>query len=143
MFGLSLVQGFADFGDIVSINRNHLPAPSLVFQSDILRIHFVHRGGELNIICIVEHDEVVQTQCAGDTTGSLRDFLLDAAVGNIRIDSLSHHIAQTSFQELGSDCSTYGIRMPLSQRTRSIFYTTQDINFRMSWRYATPLAEIR
>ena len=37
-----------------------MPAPSLVLHRYILCIDFVHLGRELDVVCIVEHDEVVQ-----------------------------------------------------------------------------------
>ena len=54
-------QSLANLVDIVSIDIQHLPTPSAILHCNILVVHLITLGRELNIVGIVEHNEVVES----------------------------------------------------------------------------------
>ena len=141
-FGFRFGQCPADFRHIVSVDRDDFPAPCFVFHGYVFSRHFAYGCGKLDVVGIVEHDQVVQSQRTGNTSGSLGNLFLDATVGNICINRLIHNVTQTRLQELSGDSGTYSIGVALSQRTGCVFYTTHHVDFGMSRSHATPLAEL-
>ena len=141
-FGFRFCQCPAYFRHVVSVDRDDFPAPCFVFHGYVFCSHFAYCRGKLDVVGIVEHDQVVQSQRTGDTSGSLGNFFLDATVGNICVYRLIHNVTQACFQELGCDSGTYGVSVALSQRAGCVFYTTHHVDFGMARSYATPLAEL-
>ena len=120
LLGLSLLDGLTDLVDIVTVDLLDIPAPCLVLLGGVLASNHLCAGRELNIIGVVEHDQVVETEVTGDTASALRDLLLYTTVRDIGVDGLVHHVAQTSLQELGGDGGTNGEAMTLTERTRGV-----------------------
>ena len=140
--GRCLVQGVADGIRVVSVNSDSLPSPGFVFQGSVFGGDILGFSGELYVVGVIEHDEIIQSQCACNAAGALGDFFLDAAVGDVGVDGLGHHFGEAGFQEFGGDGGTYGKGVPLSQRAGSILYAVRDIQFGMSGRRAAPLTEL-
>ena len=69
--GLRTADGLTYLIHIVAIDFLHEPAPSFIFLCGVLAGHHIGTGGELYVVGIVEHDEVVESQIAGNTTCSL------------------------------------------------------------------------
>ena len=141
-FGFRLGQCPADFRYIVSVDCDDFPTPCFVFHGYVFCRHFAYGCGKLDVVGIVKHNQVVQSQRTGNTSGSLRNLFLDATIGYICVDRLIHDVTQACFQELGGDSSTYGVSVALSQRTGCVFYTTHHVDFGMSRSHTTPLAEL-
>ena len=99
------------------------------------------RGGPLRQLGVVVHDEVAQTQMAGDAAHALRYLLLNAAVGDVGIGLVGHPLAEARYQEtLGNGCTEcHG--MALAQRARGILHAVEDIHLGMARRDAAPLAQ--
>ena len=112
------VESLADGVDIAAVNLDDVPVPSAVFGSRILGHHLRNGGRQLDVVGVVEHDEVVQSEFAGNTADALRDFLLNAAVRDVGIDMVLHYLmSETGLKEPlghGSACSE---GMPLTERT--------------------------
>ena len=117
---LSVLDGLANLVDVVTVNLLNVPAPSLVLLGGILAGHHLSLRRELDVVSIVEHNQVVQTEVTGNTASTLRNLLLYAAVRDVSVDGLTHDVAQTSLQELSGDGSTNGEAVTLSERTRGV-----------------------
>ena len=142
LLGLSLLDGFAYLLHVVAVNLLYIPSPCLVLLGGVLGGHDLGAGRELYVVGIVEHDEVVQTQIACNTAGTLRDFLLHAAIRDVGIDGLVHDVAQASLQELGSDGSTHGERVALSEGTAGVLDATSQFALRVTGSHRAPLAQV-
>ena len=70
-FGFSLVECAADGICIVTVDCDDFPAPCLVFLCCIFDGYIFRFGGKLDVVCIIEHDEVVQSQRTGNTACTL------------------------------------------------------------------------
>ncbi len=128
--------------DVMSVRRLDTPAPGTVFHGDVLRIHLIDAGRELDVVGVVIHDQVVQTQVAGDAAHALRNLLLDGTVRNVGIGLVSHPLAETGHQETLGDCGAQRHGVSLSQRTRRILDTAQHVHLGMSRRDAAPLPQV-
>ena len=60
-FLLSILDGFANQVNVVTIDLLYVPSPCFVFLGGILIGHHFGLGGELDIVGIIEHDEVVES----------------------------------------------------------------------------------
>ena len=60
-FLLSILDGFANLVNVVTIDLLYVPSPCFVFLGGILIGHHFCLGGELDIVGIIEHDEVVES----------------------------------------------------------------------------------
>ena len=120
LLSLCLLDGLANLVNVVAVDLLHIPAPCLIFLGGVLAGHHLGLCGELDVVGVVEHDEVVQSQVAGNTACTLRNLLLHAAVGDVGVDGLVHHVAQTGLQELGGNGSTYGEGVALSEGTGGV-----------------------
>ena len=110
------IKSLANLCYVVSINAEHFPTQGTVLGGGILVGYHAGLGGELDVVCIIEHYEIVQSQCAGNTCCTLRDFLLNATVGNVCIDGLllEGGVAGACIKALGCNSSTNGIGVPLT-----------------------------
>ena len=142
LLGLSLAESLANLVDIVAVDVLYEPSPSLILLSGVLAGHHFRTGGELDVVGIVEHDEVVETQVTGDTASALRDFLLHTTVRDVCIDGLIHHVAQASLQELSSDSSTHGEGVALSERTAGVLDAACDFALGVTGSDASPLTQV-
>ena len=132
--GLGLGGGYCrrDFVGIVAVDFDHVPVPRAVFCGYILVGHFVDHGGELHAVGVVEHDEIAQSEEAGEATGTLADFLLDAAVGDESISLMGNHVAETGLQETLADGAAYGHGVTLAERTGGVFHAAGGVELGMS-----------
>ena len=69
--GLGGLQRLADSSRVVAVDLLNEPVPSLILGSHILGGHLAAHGGELNLVAVVEHDQVVQPQRACHTACAL------------------------------------------------------------------------
>ena len=135
-------QRHANLTAVVAVDADHVPTPRLVFGHDILGRHLVHLRRKLDVVRIVEHDKVVQSEVAGDTAHALGYLLLDAAVGDECESLVRHPFAETLNHETFCDRRAESHRMTLSQRTRSILDSPFQVTLGMTRGRAAPLAEI-
>ena len=140
--GLRLAEGFTNLVAVVAVYLLDKPSPRLIFLGRVFHGHHLGLCGELDVVGIIEHDEVVEAQCAGDAACALRDFLLHAAVGDVGIDGLAHHVAQTGLEKFGGDGGTHGKRVPLSQRPGSVLDAAGEFTLGVAGSHRAPLAEL-
>jgi len=135
------LQGTPDLVRIMAVNDGHPPSPGFILAGRILGGDL--RGGrrQLNVVGIIKHDEVAQSQVAGDTPRALGNLLLDAPVGNKGVGFMCHPLAEAGSQEPLGNGGPYGHGMPLPQGTRGVLHPTAHICLRMPRRIAPPLAE--
>ena len=141
VFCFRFVQSATDSVGIITVDLDHLPAPSFVFLGSIFDGYVFGFSRKLDVIGIIEHDEVIQSQCTCDTACTLRNFFLYTTVRNISVDGLLHHFFETGFHEFSCDSCTHCESMALTERAGSVFNTTHDVAFRVSRSGAVPLAE--
>ena len=113
---LCCIKSLANLCNVVSVNTEHFPTQCTILCSGILVCYHAGLGGKLNVVCIIEHYKIVQSQCAGNTCCTLRDFLLNATVGNVCVDGLLLEcgVAGACIKALGCNGSTNGIGVPLT-----------------------------
>ena len=68
---LSLDDGCTDLVGVVTVDRDNLPVPCLVLLGYVFACYLVTCGRELDVVAVVEHDEVVQTEGTGDAACAL------------------------------------------------------------------------
>ena len=143
-FCFGCIQRFANLFAVVTVDFNDVPVPCTVFHGRVFGRYILGFGRKLDVVGVVEHDQVVQTEAACNTACALGDFFLNASVGNICVDSLfgKSRITGTCGQELGSDGGTYGKHVSLSQRTGSVFDATHYVYFGMARGGGAPLAQL-
>ena len=124
---LSLLDGLTNLVDVVAVNLLHKPSPCLVFLGGVLRGHHLGLCGELDVVGIVEHDEVVETEVTGDTACTLRNLFLHATIGDVGVDGLVHHAAQTGLQKLGGNGGANGEGVTLTERTGGVLDTALNL----------------
>ena len=78
---------------------------------------------------------------AGNTSGTLGNFFLNAAVGNVGICFVGHNVAELSDQHAFGQCAANGHYMALAQRAGGVFNSAVNVEFRMAGSNGTPLAE--
>ena len=139
--GVGRHERLADFVDVVSVDRQHVPAPRLVLHGDVLGIHFVHLGRELHVVGVVIHDEITQPQMPGDAAHALRNLLFDRTVGDVGIGLVRRPLAETGRQETFRDGGAQRHGMPLSERTGGVFHAAEHVHFGVAGRHAAPLAQ--
>ena len=137
-----LIEGAAYLVGVVTVDDYNFPAPGFVFLGDIFAGYGACGSGELYVVGVVEHDEVVEPEVTCQTAGTLRNLFLHTAVGDVGIYRLVHHFAETGFEELGGDGGTYGIGVTLPQRSRGVFDAAHDVHFGVSRCGASPLTEL-
>ena len=131
----------ADLVDRLSVDVEHVPAPGLVFGAYVLGVHLVDLGRELDVVRVVVHDQVRQSQMTCDAAHALRNLLLHGAVRDVGIGLVRLPLAETGHHEaLGDRCAQrHGVS--LTQRAGGIFHTAQHVHFGVAGRTASPLAE--
>ena len=134
-------QRLAQFVDVVSVDRQHVPAPRLVLHGYVLGHHFVDLGRKLNVVRVVIHHEVRQAQVAGDTAHALRNLLFDSTVGDVGISLVRHPFAEAGDHEALRDGGSQRHGMTLAQRPRRILHTTHHIHLGVTRGHAAPLAQ--
>ena len=141
---LRLVECLTYLSHIVSVDVEHFPSEGTVLGSRIFVSHDAGFCGELDVVCIIEHDEVVESQVSCDAGSSLTYFLLYAAIADIGVDGflLEGRIACFCVEELGSDGSTYGIGVALSKRTAAVLDASLIADLWVSRRRRAPLTQL-
>ena len=144
LFLLGGFDGLANLLAIVTVDLDDVPTPCTILHGRIFSHDVLGLCRELDVVRVVEHDEIVQTQMAGDASAALRDFLLYATVRDVCVDGLlgERRIAGAGSQELGGNGSTYGKGVALSQRTGSVLDTAFDVNLGVSGCRRTPLTQL-
>lgn len=120
----------------------HVPVPGAVFCGCVLVGNFIHHCGELHLVGVIEHYEVVQSERACYAACALRNLLLYSSVRNEGIRLVFHRFAESGGEETFCYGGTHGHGMSLSERAGSVFYSAFGIEFRMSGCNASPLTEL-
>ena len=79
----------------------------LHIHGSVFNGHIFRFGRKLDVVGVIEHNQIVQTQCTGNASGTLRNFFMDTTVGDVSIDCLVHHLVEPGFEEFGSNSGTY------------------------------------
>ena len=136
------IEGSPEGLEVTSIHFNHVPAPGLVLGGGIFGGDFGGGGGELDVVGIVEHHEVVQAEGSGDASGALGDFFLDAAVGDEGVVGVGHPVAEAGLEEFVGDCGAHGENVALAEGAGGVFDAPLDVEFGVAGGGAVPLAEV-
>ena len=138
-----LVKGLTYLHGIVAADLEDLPAEGAVLGGRILVHDLPGLGRELDVVGVVEHYEVVQSEHRRHPGAALADFLLYAAVRNIGIYLLFREarIACVGREELGRNGRSYGKDVALAERARGVLDAADHVEFRMSRGRGTPLAQ--
>ena len=134
-------ERLADLVDVVSVDRQHVPTPCLVFHGHVLSHHLIDLRRELDVVRVVVHHEVRQAQMAGDAAHTLRDLLLDGTVRNIGIGLVRHPLAEARGHETLRDGGAQSHSVPLPQRARGVLHAAQHVHLGVARRHAAPLAQ--
>ena len=102
---------------VVAVDIHDVPSPCPVFHGRV----FIHDGsafgGELYVVGIVEHDEVVQSECACQSSDFCADAFLDASVGDVGVYLVLHHgVSEACLEEFLCHGGSCGIGVSLSER---------------------------
>ena len=142
LLGVRRVDCCADCSRVSAVDHHHLPVPCAVLCGSILKRHLVAVGRELHVVAVVEHDEVVQSQEAGNASCALRNLLLDTAIGDKGIGLVRPHLTKTLGKETLGYCRSHAKHMALAKRTRSVLDAAHHVALRVTGSHAAPLAEI-
>ena len=140
-FALGGDERLADLVDVVSVDRQHVPTPCLVFHGHVLGHHLIDLRRELDVVRVVVHHEVRQAQMAGDAAHALRNLLLDGAVRDIGIGLVRHPLAEARGHETLRDGGAQSHGVPLPQRARGVLHAAQHVHLGVARRHAAPLAQ--
>ena len=88
---LGSIERLTNLSYVVTVDLDDVPAPSLVLHLCILVHYNATLCRELDVVRIVEHDEVVQTEVTGDTTNTLRNLFLYSTIRDVCVDLVLHH----------------------------------------------------
>ncbi len=110
------LQGCRDCKRIAAVDLKDIPAPCAVLGGDILMVHLLYLGGELDFVGVIEHDEIVESEQSCDTARALRDLLLNTTVGDKSISLVGHHFAEACGKEALGYGAADGHDMTLAQR---------------------------
>ena len=112
---LSSVEGFANLVDIITIYLYYVPSPRLILGGGVLAHDHSALCRELDVVGVVEHDEVVEAEVAGDASDTLTYFLLNATIRDVSINLVLHdRLAKSCLEELLCHGSTGGDSVSLS-----------------------------
>ena len=142
--GLGFCECLAYLCHIVAVDVEYFPTKGAVSGCRVFAGHNGCLGGELDVVGIVEHDEVVQPQVACDAGCAGTDFFLYAAVADVGIYGFLPEgwVARLGIKELCSDGCAHGIGVPLSQGTAAVLDAPLVAYFGMSGRGRAPLTEL-
>ena len=71
LHGLCLLDGGTNLCSIVTIDFLHVPTQRTILHGGVLVHDFLGFGRKLDVIRVIEHDEVVQSQCACNAGSAL------------------------------------------------------------------------
>ena len=136
------MEGLADLVGTVAVDGDDFPVPGFVFLGHIFAGDCGTLGGELDVVGIVEHDQVVQPEGSGYAACALGDFFLHASVGDVGIDGLAHDfLAKPCLQEFGGYGGSHGVAMALAERAGGVFDAAHHVYLGMAGAGRAPLAE--
>ena len=137
------VQCFAQFGYTVAVYGDHFPSPSTIFGSNIFAGHIADERGELHIVGIIEHGQIVQSEVPGYSSGALSDFFLNTAVGYVGINVLRHTFRPEALRHyLSGNGGTYCKSVALTEGAAGVFDAARYVTLGMTGRRASPLTEL-
>ena len=119
LYGLCPLDGFTNLCSVVSVDFLHGPTQCAILGSGVFVHHFLGLGRELDVVGVVEHNEVVESEHTCDACTALADFLFDATIRDVCVDGflVECGVAGMCSEELGSDGSSDGEHMTLSEWT--------------------------
>ena len=142
-FFLSGIESLANLVDVITVYLDYVPAPSLVLGTGVLTHDNAALGRELDVVRVIEHYKVVESEVSGYTTNALANLFLNAAIRDVSVDLVLHDgLAETSLKELLSNGSTSCDGMTLSQRTAGVLDATLYIQLWVTRSRRAPLAEL-
>ena len=144
LHGLGLLDGGADLGGVVAVDDLHVPTEGAVLGGRVLIHDDLGLRGELDVVGVVEHHEVVQTQRTGDTGSALGDFLLHATVGDVGVDGFLREarVAGVGSQELGGDGGAHGVGVALAEGTGGVLDAARRVKLGVTGGRGAPLAQV-
>ncbi len=140
--GFGFDDGFTNSVGVVARYLLNEPAPCLVFGGYIFGGHFAATRGELDLVGVVEHNQVVESEVSCQTACTLRDLFLHAAIGDESVDSRVVDLSVTLMEPLSGDGCTDRKGVSLAERTGGILNHPLNLTLRVSRRHRTPLTEV-
>ena len=77
---LCVGKSLADLVWIITVDNGHVPSPGTILGLCVFIHHFLALCRELDVVGVIEHDEVVQSEDASQTTCALGNFFLYTSV---------------------------------------------------------------
>ena len=144
LHSLCLVESGTNLSSVVTYDLNDFPTECTILSSSVLSHHFLRLSRKLDVVGVVEHDEVVETENGSDTSSALRNLFLNATIRDVSVDGLLSEswVASVSSQELGCDGSTNSEHVTLTERTRCVLNATSNLELWVTRSRRTPLTEL-
>ncbi len=141
---LGLVKGVTYLVHFVAVYLYHVPFQGAVFGGGVLVHHHGGLRGELYVVGVVEHDEVVKGEVAGYARRSHAYLFLHTTVADVGIYGLlaERGVASLGGEELGCYGGSHGVCVALAERTGTVLYSPCVAHLRMSRSGGAPLAEL-
>ena len=144
--GLRLGNGVGDFRKIVAIDLLDIPAVGHITRGGVLALrHRCHRV-ERHIVGIINEDEVVESEVAGERAGFLRHAFLQAPIARERDDMVIENPVrrrvETRLAHLAGNREAHGVRHALPEGAGGCFNARRFVKLWMPRRDAVELAEI-
>ncbi len=127
--------------NIAAVNCQNIPVPGAIFSGSVFVGNVVNFSGKLNVVGVVEHNQVAQTEMAGNASGTLRNLFLNTAVGNISISFMGNNIAELGNEHTFCQSATNGHYMTLAKRAGGVLYAAVNVELGVAGSNRTPLAE--
>ena len=144
--GFGLRECLSDLVEVVSIDLVDIPPDGSVARGGVLALCDGAHGIERHIVRIINEDQVVEAEVAGERAGFHRHAFLKAAITCERDDMVVENAVrgcvEAGLAHFGRDSKTNGIRYALAERARGGLDAGGFVKLRMAGSDAAELAEI-
>jgi len=144
--GLRLGNGVGDFREIVAIDLLDIPAVGDIARGSVLALRHRRHRVERHIVGIINEDQIIETEVAGERAGFLRDAFLQTTVAGERDDMVVENPVrrrvETRLAHFSGNRKAHGVRHALPERAGGCLDAWRFVKLRMAGSDAMELAEI-
>ena len=142
--GLGLIESLTDLAAVVSVDGDDMPSPCAVFHRSILIHHITALRRQLDVVRVIEHHKVAESESSRHATCALRNLLLDTSVRDICIDCLLREcrVSCALCKEFCRNRSSNCKYVTLTERTRGILDAAHNVNLWMARSRRAPLTKL-